>query len=223
MGIPEPKSSGYGNTYGDPTKGANGQAAPEDATNLGLVGKAHMAVLKALFICDVVRCGTLLWAPGTNHVGFKGLFPGSTTTVYQHHPQSHKIGTAETIGASTVGGLNQSAQFLFQVQLWFFKQLAENLKDWKSSYDGFGNSLLDYTVVPYVTEVAATGHERSSMPAMIIGGKGLGFAHNKYVGNINVSVNQFWGLIGPSVGYTGTAAPFAPAPSSLNGLWTKPA
>ena len=55
-----------------------------------------------------------------------------------------------------------------------------NLKDWKNSYDGFGNSLLDYTVVPYVTEVRATSHERNSMPAMIIGGKLLGFAHNRY-------------------------------------------
>ena len=35
-----------------------------------------MSVLKAAFICDIVRCGTLLWAPGTNHVGFKGLYPG---------------------------------------------------------------------------------------------------------------------------------------------------
>jgi hypothetical protein len=119
-------------------------------------------------------------------------------------------------------GLNASAQFLFAVQQWFFRQLAEGLKDWKNSYDGFGNSLLDFTVVPYVTEVQATGHERNSMPAMIIGGKSLGFAHNKYVkGSFNV--NQFWGLIGPSVGYTSTAAPFAAPPSALSALWTKPA
>ena len=49
--------------------------------------------------------------------------------------------------------------------------MADNLKEWKTLVDGFGNSLLDYTVVPYVTEVRATGHERSQMPAMIIGGK----------------------------------------------------
>ena len=154
MGIPEPAARGYGNTYGDPTKGANGQAAPEEATNLAAVGKAHMSVLKAAFICDIVRCGTLLWAPGTNHVGFRGLYPGSTTTVYQHHPQSHRIGTPDTTASSSLTSLNASAQFLFAVQLWFFKQMADNIKEWKTSYDGFGNSLLDYTVVPYVTEVA---------------------------------------------------------------------
>ncbi len=60
------------------------------------------------------------------------------------------------------------------------------------------------------------------MPAMIIGGKQLGFAHNRYVTG-NFTCNQFWGLIGPSVGHTSTAAPFAAVPSGLSGLWTKPA
>ena len=222
VGIPEPNARGYGGTYNDPTKGANGQAAPEEATNLGVVGKAHMSVLKAAFICDIVRCGTLLWAPGTNHVGFRGLYPGSATTVYQHHPQSHRIGTPDTTASSSLTSLNASAQFLFAVQLWFFKQMADNIKEWKTSYDAFGNSLLDYTVVPYVTEVAATGHERSRMPAMIIGGKSLGFVHNRFLAG-SFTCNQFWGLIGPSVGHTSTAAPFAAPGSTLSALWVKPA
>jgi hypothetical protein len=222
MGIPEPKASGYGGTYGRPDLGANGQPAPEEATNLGLVGKAHMSVLKAAFICDVVRCSTLLWAPGTNHVGFRGLFPGSTTSVYQHHPQSHKIGTSQTIASSSLTSLDSSSQFLFAVQQWFFKQVADNLKEWKTSIDGFGNSLLDYTVVPYVTEVAATGHERSRMPAMIIGGKSLGFVHNRYVAG-SFTCNQFWGLIGPALGHTSTAAPFAAPGGTLSPLWVRPA
>jgi len=222
MGIPEPKASGYGNSYGRPDLIPGTQTpAPEEATNLAAVGKAHMAVLKAAFICDLVRCGTLLWAPGTNHVGFRGLFPGSTTSVYQHHPQSHKIGTAETIASSSLSSLNTSAQFLFAVQQWFFKQMADNIKEWKTSFDGFGNSLLDYTVVPYVTEVASTGHERSQMPAMIIGGKSLGFVHNRYVSG-SFTCNQFWGLIGPSVGHTSTAAPFAAPGSTLSALWVRP-
>jgi len=224
MGIPEPRASGYGNNYTNPDRppGGSGTLA-EDATNLGVVGAAHMSVLKAAFICDLVRCGTLLWAPGTNHVGFKGLYPGDpAATIRQHHPQSHKLGTPETTAASSVSGLNASAQFLFAIQLWFFKQMADNVKTWKTSYDGFGNSLLDYTVIPYVTEVAATGHERQRMPAMIIGGKQLGFAHNRYVSG-SFSCNQFWGLIGPSVGHTSTAAPFAAVPSGLQNLWTKPA
>jgi hypothetical protein len=216
MGAMDPKT-GAGNNYNDPTRGAT-----EDATNLAAVGKAHMSVLKAAFICDIVRCGTLLWAPGTNHTGFKGLFPNQTGTVYQHHPQSHKIGTSDTTASSSLGSLNASAQFLFAVQQWWYTQLAQGLKDWKNSYDGFGNSLLDFTVVPYVTEVQATGHERNSMPAMIIGGKALGYAHNKYVKG-SFTCNQFFSLVGTSLGFTGLPAPFTSVPSGLSGLWTKPA
>jgi hypothetical protein len=206
-------NGGVGSTYGNPATGS------DDAANLQAVGAAHFAVLKAAFICDVIRCGTFLWAPGTNHIGFKGIYPGQASTVYQHHPSSHKIGTPDTTAASTVSGLVPYAQLLFNVQLWLFSRQAENMKDWKNSYDGFGNSLLDYTVVPYVTEVQATGHERSSMPAMIIGGKSLGFGHNKYQTG-NYTVNQLWGTIGQAFGYTSTAAPFA---APISGLWTKPA
>ena len=205
---------GAGNSYNDPKAGAK-----EDATNLAAVGRAHFSVLKAAFICDIIRCGTFLWAPGTNHVGFKGLFPGQPDTLYMHHPQSHKITTGTTTAASSVTALDASAQFLFKVQQWFFQQQAEALKDWKSSFDGFGNSLLDYTAVPYVTEVLATSHERSRMPAMIIGGKSLGFLHNKYQTG-SYTVNQFWGTIGQAFNYTSTAAPFA---APIGGLWTKPA
>jgi hypothetical protein len=205
---------GAGNSYGNPMAGAT-----EDAPNLMAVGNAHMAVFKAAFICDVLRCGTLLWAPGTNHVGFRGLFPGSTTSVYMHHPQSHKINTPDTTASAQLSSLNASAQFLFAVQQWFFARMATNLKEWKTSIDGNGNSLLDFTVVPYVTEVAATGHERSRMPAMIIGGKALGFVHNRYQTG-DYSVNQFWGTIGQALGYTSTAAPFA---APISGLLNRPA
>ncbi len=213
MGTTDPMR-GAGNSYGNPTSGAK-----EDAPNLAAVGKAHFSVLKAAFICDIIRCGTMLWAPGTNHVGFKGLFPNQPDTVYMHHPQSHKIATSNTTASSTVGGLDGSSQFLFQVQLWFFKQQAEAMKDWKNSVDGFGNPLLDYTAVPYVTEVLATSHERSRMPAMIIGGKSLGFAHNKYQAG-QYTVGQFWGTIAQAFNHTSTAAPFA---APIGGLWTRPA
>jgi hypothetical protein len=135
-----------------------------------------------------------------------------------HHPTSHKIGTPDTTASGTVSGLNANAQFLFQVQLWFYARQAEHMKDWKTSIDGMGNSLLDYTVAPYVTEVLATGHERSQMPCMIIGGKALGFTHNLYRTGNN-TVGQFWGTIAQAFGYTSTSAPFS---APISGLWTRP-
>jgi hypothetical protein len=206
-------ATGAGNSYGDPTRGAT-----DDAANIRTIGASHLAVMKAAFICDVIRCGTYMWAPGTNHVGYSGLYPGSTA-IRMHHPESHRIGTGDTTASATATSLGASAQFLYAVQRWFFTEHANNLKLWKTAYDGFGNSLLDWTVVPFVTEVLATGHERSRMPCMIIGGKALGYAHNRYQTG-SYTVNQFWGTIGQAFGYTSTAAPFG---TPIAGLWTKPA
>ena len=221
-----PPSNVIGND--DPTNGAgtggnsnygNPAGSSDDSSMHAMAGKAHLDVLKAAFICDLIRCGTFQWSPGTNHVAFKGLYPGEASTIYAHHPMSHKIGTSDTTASATLSSLAAPAQFLYQVQRWYFGQHAQNLATWKTAVDGFGNSLLDFTVVPYFTEVRATGHERSDMPCMIIGGKQLGFAHNIYKTG-SYSVNQVWGTIGQAFGYTSTATPFA---APIAGLWTKPA
>src|SRR5947208_6993671 len=52
-----------------------------------------------------------------------------------------------------------------------------------------GNSLLDFTLVPFLTEVRACAHERTNMPGMIIGGKRLGFVHDRYVA-ASMTINQ---------------------------------
>jgi hypothetical protein len=201
---------GVGNSYN------NARAMQDDAPLHQQVGALHLNVLKAAFVCDLIRVGTFQWSPGTNHVGF-ALMPNDTQP-YQHHPQSHRIGTADTTVASTVAALNPTAAFLFNVQVWYFSRHAENFASWKNTVDGCGNSLLDFTCVPFVTEVRACGHERQSLPAMIIGGKQLGFNHGRYV-NQNMTVNELWGTI---------AQAFAPAPlggpfgTPVPGFWAKP-
>ncbi|HEY7375588.1 MAG TPA: DUF1552 domain-containing protein [Polyangia bacterium] len=207
------QTKGLGNPYG--TNGNIGQN--DDSSNMSAVGAAHFAVLKAAFICDIIRCGTFLWAPGTNHTGFK-LYPNSST-IYMHHPTSHHTSTNASESGSSVSALSNDCQFLFAVQQWFFARTAENLKDWKNSIDGYGNSLLDYTVVPYLTEVRANGHERDNMPGMIIGGKALGYKHNVYQTG-SMSINQYWGTIAQAFGVTSFGAPLG---TPISGLWTKPA
>jgi hypothetical protein len=212
MGAVDPKA-GLGNPYGT----TGNQATSDDTTNMTNVSAAHYAVMKAAFMCDIIRCGTYLFAPGTNHTAFAGLYPNSST-IYMHHPTSHKIVTSDTTASTSLSGLRAEAQFLFNVQLWFFKQVATNMKDWKNSTDGYGNSLLDYTVVPYITEVQATGHERNSIPGMIIGGKALGYTHGIYKTG-QQSIGGYWGTIAQAFGY----APSGPVGSPISGLWTKPA
>jgi hypothetical protein len=208
--MPDPLG-GAGNAYGRPL------AAQDDAPIHAAAGKAHLDVMKAACICDVIRVGTYQWSPGTNHVGF-ALYPGDTRP-YQHHPTSHQIGTSDTVAASTVAALNPVAQFLFNVHTWYFARHAENFATWKTAVDGCGNSWLDFTCVPFLTEVRACGHERTNMPAMIIGGEQLGFQHDRYVSTA-ISINEFWSTVAPAFGNTSTDPPFAPP---VAGFWTKPA
>jgi hypothetical protein len=57
------------------------------------------------------------------------------------------------------------------------------------------------------------------MPAMIIGGKQLGFTHNLYKTE-SLTINEFWGTIAQAFGYTAGETPFD---SPVSGIWTKPA
>jgi hypothetical protein len=203
---------GVGNPYG-----SNGNLAQQDDSPVhAAVGQTHLAILKAAFVCDLIRVGTYQWSPATNHVSF-ALYPG-TTQAYLHHPTSHKINTSDTTAASTLSALNPNAVFCYNVQVWYFSRHAEMLKDWKTSVDGCGNSLLDFTCVPFLTEIKACGHERTNMPAMITGGKQLGFVHDVYSTGA-VTINQLWGTIAQAFGYTPSGAPFA---APIDGLWAKP-
>jgi hypothetical protein len=208
MGAADPMR-GAGNSFGNPR-------GTDDAAIHAQAGGAHLAVLKAAFVCDLIRVATYQWAPATTHVGF-ALAPGDAAA-YQHHPRSHAINTADTIAASTLGALNTTAQFLFNVHTWYFSRHAETFAAWKTSVDGCGNSLLDFTCVPFLTEVTACSHERSNMAAMIIGGRKLGFVHDRYVTGA-ITINQLWGTIAQAFGHSSTDAPFA---APLPGFWAPP-
>jgi uncharacterized protein DUF1552 len=206
-------TGGHGN-YDLPTRGST-----DDMTLHKDVGTAHLSVLRAAFLCDIIRCGTFQWSPGTNHVGFKGMMTNDMAGIYQHHPVSHRTnGGSPTQGSTPDGITSPEMRFLYNVETWYFARHAENLKLWKSDVDGFGNPLLDYTVIPYVTEVEQLNHNRSNMPAMIFGGKKLGMQVGKYVTG-NYSINAYWGAIAQAFGAATNMAPFA---TPISGLWATP-
>jgi len=210
MGMADP-SHGAGNNYGDPTRGAT-----DDAPIHQTVGQLHLSILKAAFVCDLIRVGTYQWASATSHVGF-AMYPGNNVP-YMHHPTSHKIISNDTFAAATLAGLGAVPNYLFNVHSWYFARHAETFASWKNSVDGCGNNLLDFTCVPFLTEVNSVGHERNNLPAMIIGGKQLGFVHDRYVSG-KFTINQFWGTIAQAFGYASTDAPFA---APMADLWVKP-
>jgi hypothetical protein len=189
------------------------QSTTDDTATLAAVGKLHTDIFKAAFICDILRVGTFQWCPGTNHVAFKGMMPGDPDGIYQHNPTSHRINHEDCL-ANPLGAV---AQFLANVHTWYNQQHAAIFADWKTALDGFGNSLLDFTVVPFVTEVEDCGGGWNNMAALIIGGKRLGFTHNVYKTG-NFTINQFWGTVGQAFGYTNTEPVGAP----IDGLWSAP-
>jgi hypothetical protein len=198
------------------------------------VGKLHMAVIKAAFLCDIIRVATFQWSPGTNHVSFEGLFPGEPTRFYMHHPQSHKIGNAADVDGTPSAAQANNVQFLVNVQTWYNQQMANILAEWKTATDGYGGNLLAQTVIPYVTEVSQTTHfPRRNIPAMIFGGTALGMKGNQFINGTRPH-NDLWMTIAQAYGLDPTTAPFntelivrqgkftTASKGAIPGLWVKP-
>jgi hypothetical protein len=148
------------------------------------IGKAHAAVLLAAFQCDIMRVATFQWSPGTNHVSFKNKYPANPTGSYMHHPMSHRIGDQGFFNGPPLTGTSADAslyQFLVSVNTWYNEKMADILTTFKNAKDAMGNSILDYTVIPYVTEVGDPSHARSPKASMIFGGKALGMKGGQFL------------------------------------------
>jgi hypothetical protein len=214
-GMPDWTVGGHGN-YGTPKNGSTDDMATHET-----VGRLHMDVLRAAFVCDLIRCGTFQWSPSTNHVGFKGLYPGDEAGIYQHHPTSHSGNYyTNVLEATTPSELTVPAgRFLFNVQNWYFARHAENLKRWKEAVDGSGNPLLGTTLVVFTTENADQQNRRANIPCMLFGGRKLGMKAGQYVQGAQ-TINGLFGTIAQALGHTSTDAPLGvPIP----GLWSNPA
>lgn len=164
------------------------QTSDEDAHEK--IGKAHAAVILAAFQCDIIRAATFQWSPGTNHVSFKGKYPANPTGSYMHHPMSHRIGDQGFFNGPPQTGTGANAslyQFLVAINTWYNQKMADILTTFKNAKDASGNSILDYTVIPYVTEVGDPSHARSPKASLIFGGKALGMKGGQF---LNFEGNQ---------------------------------
>src|SRR4029077_3660695 len=129
------------------------------------------------------------------------------TGIYQHCATTFTVGaTTATTGTTPDGLAGPAIRFLFNVEAWYFARQAENLRLWKNSIDGFGNPLLDTTIIPFITEVASLNRDRNNIPAMIFGGSKLGMTLGQYKTG-TFTVNSLWGTIARAFGYDPTTAP----------------
>ncbi|HYQ00244.1 MAG TPA: DUF1552 domain-containing protein [Polyangiaceae bacterium] len=148
------------------------------------IGKAHAAVILAAFQCDIIRVASFQWSPGTNHVSFKGKYPADPERSFMHHPMSHRIGSQSFFNGAPQTGTSADAslyQFLVAINAWYNQKTADILTLFKNAKDGFGNSVLDHTVVPYLTEVGDPSHSRGPKASLIFGGKALGMKGGQFL------------------------------------------
>lgn len=204
------------------------------------IGKLHAGILLAAMQCDIISTATFQWSPGTNHVSFKGLRPDEPNKIFMHHPQSHKIGGGrgnyfDAPPPNSDPTLQAIVQFMVNVHKWYNDKTADIVNMFKNATDAFGGNMLDYTVMPFFTEVAMATHERDPKAAMFFGGKALGMQHGKYVhfedgGGTGTRPHvDFWATVAQAyfrstdpAAYLG-ALQFASPPKPIDGMWVKPA
>lgn len=168
----------------------------EDAELVGTIGKLHAAVIRAAFQCDVVRVATLMWCPGTNHVAFGGMNPFDKDAIYEmgsfHYRESYPSFYSGAPPASDAAN-SFVYETLFGMFRWLNQQTADVVAELKTAKDIFGGSLLDSTIVPYVTDQSQPTDERSPLPALLLGGRALGMQGGKFLNfSPTRSHNDLW-------------------------------
>ena len=120
------------------------------------LGMLQLDMIRTAFACDLVRVATFMWSAGTNWVVFPGTFNGQaimgSPQSSPHHPPSH------TTDMNTMA-------WLAQIDTWYATRTSEALQKFNTMLDVDGNSLLDNTVVAYVSEVGrAYDHDQRNVP-----------------------------------------------------------
>lgn len=193
-GTPDPSLVGEQGSQFD--YGYEATSEPDDPLH-AQVGAAHTSIIRAAFQCDLIRVATFQWAPGNSHVSFGGLFPDDPDGNYMHNPLSHRVSSASYVQDSPPSDAYMAAvvEYLANVHTWYNTETAAILSSFKDSVDVFGANLLEYTIVPFVTETANAVHSWSPMPALIFGGRALGMQGGQFLNFEEAGTrphNDFW-------------------------------
>jgi hypothetical protein len=177
----KPFVDGAGNRIGNGNYTTSNGTMGEQGTH-EMIGKLHFEVIKAAFQCDLTRVVTFQWSPGTNHVAFAGFYDPEPNAIKMHHPLSHEFNNPN------------APEFLTKIDTWYSEKTSAMLQALKNTPDPNGGSLLDNTLVPYVTEVARADHSWQNAPFIVFGGPNTklqqGGRLKKY--NPRRPVNDMW-------------------------------
>jgi hypothetical protein len=135
------------------------------------LGRLQLEMIRVAFVCDLVRVATFMWSAGTNWVVYPATFQGASfsSTAQPHHPPSHTTAVA-------------TLQWLAQIDQFYATQNSQFIQQLDATKDIDGSSLLDNTVVAYVTEVGrAYDHDWRNVPFLVFGGKNTGIQGGTYL------------------------------------------
>ena len=139
------------------------------------LGMQQLGMIRAAFQCDYARVGTFMWSAGTNWVAFPTAFQGAllpTPTMASsspHHPPSHTPAT-------------DVQTWLAQIDAWYATQSSAAIQALDQTVDFDGNTLLDNTVVVYLSEIGrAYDHDQKNVPCLVFGGKNTRIKGGQYL------------------------------------------
>jgi hypothetical protein len=115
-----------------------------------VLGRTQLEIIKAAFLCDLIRVGTFMWAAGTSNVLFPTSFdgamlPGYAPLLAAPHYAVLGLEPADTTGRAILA-------WGAAIDRFYSDQTSQALQAFDAATDLDGNTLLDNTVVVYVND-----------------------------------------------------------------------
>ena len=166
-----------------------------DETTHEAVGKAHAAIIRAAFACDLIRVATFQWSPGTNHVSFKGRrserrpTPSGCTTRCPTGSPTRRFSTARAPPKTPTSGTRWSTSTAGTSRRRRTSSTSSGCRSIRRTRRA--GACWISTVIPMITEVAEASHTREGHAAIIFGGGKLGMQGGQYR-SVSGIHNQLW-------------------------------
>ena len=153
-----------------------------DALDHLQVAQEQLAIIKVGFQCDLIRTATFSFAHGNSDIQFANILP-SFGTMTGHHDISHMTDA-------------DSVRRLVAIDQWYCQRLADFLTDLKNTPDSDGSSLLDNTLVVFISDVSVgAGHLWQRMPVTFHGGKSVGLKGGRSLNMNGRYMNDLWASV----------------------------
>jgi hypothetical protein len=166
--------------------------------------QTYLALIKTAFLCDLTRVVTFSWSSATSWVTFPGTFDGANLNGVATSPHYPPLSSSDT----------NSVAWWTAIDRFYAQQSSLAIQSIAAATDIDGNSLLDNTVVVYVTELSRRwDHDQRNMPLLVFGGKNTGLKGGTFLkitdGTLpsqtgssagNRPFNDFWLALAPAFG-----------------------